>query len=100
MMWYDGHKIRRMPGRNVPETTFARKPRTRRGKYFRTIKSGAVVGRKHYRAAVTVEHRNGMRETACPLGPMRQTRFQAKKLLRRAAASVDHAYLWVEQAIL
>lgn len=91
-------KLWHLPG--VPTVNiYGRVDRHNHRRPYRRMHSGACVGRKRYRVAVTLEAVDGTIELAYPLGPMHQSRYQARKLLARVRIWCPLAYLWIEQTI-
>ena len=88
----------RLPGVPVANTN-GRIPRHHHRRPYQRSHSRASVGARWYRVAVTLQANDGIIEIAYPLGPVRQSRYQAPKLLARVREWCPLAYLWVEQSI-
>lgn len=61
---------------------------------------GQRVGRRTYRVCVTLQMPDGSVVAGFPLGPERQTRLQARKLLKRIRAVVPEASILRGQEVL
>lgn len=58
------------------------------------------VGRRTYRVCVTLQMPDGSVVAGFPLGPERQTRLQARKLLKRIRAAIPEAGILRGQEVL
>lgn len=62
--------------------------------------AGQRVGRRTYRVCVTLQMPDGGVVAGFPLGPDRQTRLQARKLLKRVRAQIPEAGILRGQEVL